>query len=385
VYARDVLRYSQPPTSTDLSQPYDPDFSSSKAGPSACLVQPTDAAVPVSIFFIPVQPPSHAIGVAYEYSLSTDLVAPPPPSQAPLQSGDTLLTVDWSSPGNDPDIAGFEVYSDPPAGTTSSGGCGCGNAAGSSPSTVVVDGSMEDGMQCMAAQASIVKTDIPFDVDADGLETSTPESGPGEASTDAAPASTDGAVEAEEGGLDAGAPRADAGGATDGGGGRPVTCSPPPSGGCSDPALTNQQFLVGSANTDAGTTAPGDDGGDGGDDGGVVGVTLGGGGISTINSAYEASEIDTLSTTSLTLSGLTNGANYHVVIVSFDASGNYGPASNLRCAKPGAVNDFWQSYKDDGGTANGCALERNSDAQTGSVFGLGIFAAAAALIRRRRR
>src|ERR1700722_11678726 len=234
VYARDVLRYSQPPTSTDLSQPYDPDFSSSKAGPSACLVQPTDAAVPVSIFFIPVQPPAHAIGVAYEYSLSTDLVAPPPPSQAPLQSGDTLLTVDWSSPGNDPDIAGFEVYSDPPAGTTSSGGCGCGNAAGSSPSTVVVDGSMEDGMQCMAAQASIVKTDIPFDVDADALETSTPESGPGEASTDAAPASTDGAVEAEEGGLDAGAPKADAGGATDGGGGRPVTCSPPPSGGCSD-------------------------------------------------------------------------------------------------------------------------------------------------------
>ncbi len=92
-----------------------------------------------------------------------------------------------------------------------------------------------------------------------------------------------------------------------------------------------------------------------------------------------------MTATSLTLTGLTNGVTYHVAVTSIDGSGNVGPVSVLQCGKPGAVNDFWQSYKDDGGGASGCALESGSNAQTGSVFGLGMFAAAAALLRRRRR
>ena len=77
IFARDVLRYSaQPIGGTVVNQTWDPTFHYGSNGESACKVQASDAAVPISIYFIPVNSTANAIGTAYEYSLSTDLVAP---------------------------------------------------------------------------------------------------------------------------------------------------------------------------------------------------------------------------------------------------------------------------------------------------------------------
>jgi len=406
VFARDVLRYSaQPIGGSPVNQMWDSTFHYGSNGESACHLQASDAAVPISIYFIPVNPTYNAIGTAYEYSLSTDLVAPPPPSINSLQSGDTLLTINWSSPGTDPDIVGYAVYSDPQAGGATTGGCACGSSVGTGANSYVGDGaiSIADATtgRCMEAEVdaqdegdgeSDALPDVPTvplldaagtDADLDGglLEASLPE-----AATDAAPG--DGGLEAGDGGSVAGT----------GDSGLPVDCNPVNMGGsgdggassCADLLLTAHQFIVGGTVTEvvdgatveveASTVTTVDV--DGSDEGGV---TLTGGGISEIPPAYKAGEIDSITATSLTLTGLTNGLTYHVAVTSIDGSGNVGPVSALQCAKPGAVNDFWQSYKDDGGGASGCALESGGNAQTGSVFGLGMFAAAAALLRRRRR
>jgi hypothetical protein len=411
IFARDVLRYSaQPIDSTNLDQSWDPTFNYSPQGESACHVQTSDAAVPISIYFIPVNSTSNAIGTAYEYSLSTDLVAPPPPTVSPLAAGDTLLTVNWASPGTDPDIVGFAVYSDPPAGGSTTGGCSCGSNVGTGANSYVGDGAVdiEDataGNRCMeaevdgesdactgdacisdgavtAAPEAAVRPFVPLVADADD-EVDLEASMPVEASTDGGDAGDAGAVAGDAGdGGEAGPPpdcnAVNQGGSGDGG-----------ASSCADLLLTANQFIVNAVTT---TTAL--DGAiieveastpiyeEGGTDGGV---TLGGGGISEIPPKYKAGEIDSVTATSLTLTGLTNDAIYHVAVTSIDGSGNVGPTSVLQCAKPGPVNDFWQSYKDDGGSASGCALEQGGNAQTGSVFGLGIFAAAAALVRRRRR
>ncbi len=421
VYARDVLRYSAQPIGA-TSQVYDPTFNYSSNGESSCHVQASDAAVPISIYFIPVNSTSNAIGTAYEYSLSTDLVAPPAPAINSLQSGDTLLTINWSSPGTDPDIVGYAVYSDPQAGGATTGGCACGSSVGTGANSYVGDGAISiadaTSSRCMEAEvesgtdgetdalsdvpsvplldAAFVKAELPTEIfpfitDAAGTDADPDggvlEAGVLEASTDGAPG--DGDLEAGDGGSVAG---------TGDAGGLPTDCNPVNMGGsgdggassCADLLLTAHQFIVGGTTTEeidgatveveASTVTTTDV--DGGEEGGV---TLTGGGIAEIPLQYKAGEIDSITATSLTLTGLTNGLTYHVVVTSIDGSGNVGPVSTPQCGKPGPVNDFWQSYKDDGGGASGCALESGGNAQTGSVFGLGMFAAAAALLRRRRR
>jgi hypothetical protein len=366
-------------------------------------VQASDAAVPISIYFIAVGPNQNALGTAYQYSLSTDLVAPPPPAINSLSEGDTLLTINWTSPGTDPDIVGYAVYSDPPAGGSTTGGCSCGSGVGSGANSYVGDGAIdiEDataGNRCMEAEV---------DGETDGSDAEQEA-----AATPAVDAESDDA-EALEASLTDGGVIGDAGTTGDGGAtagvdsgtgmvdsGYPVNCNPINMGGsgdggsssCADLILTGHQFVVNGTTTvttadgavevvEASTTTTVDV------DGEVVegGVTLTGGGISEIPPRYKAGEIDSVTATSLTLTGLTNGTTYHVGVTSIDGSGNVGPMSTLSCKTPGAVNDFWQSYKDDGGSAGGCALESGGNAQTGSVFGLGMFAAAAALLRRRRR
>ena len=408
VYARDVLRYSAPPTTSTSAQSFDPTFNYSSSGESACHIQSSDAAVPISIYFVPVNSTSNALGTAYQYALTTDLVAPPPPTVSPVQSGDTLLTVNWSSPGTDPDIVGFSVFSDPPAGGSTTGGCSCGGAAGSGANSYVGDGALpiQDsspaGSRCMEAEVDAAQCDADVCIADDGpvestindsaaadveLEAAGLEGGPLEASTP------------DGGGPEAGG--AGDAGARDGGKGLPVNCNPINMGGaidggassCADLLLTANQFIVNGGTTmmtadgsivevEAAPPPPVFDLEAGGDAGGV---TLSGGGISEIPPAYNAGEIDSVTATSLTLTGLKNGKIYHVVVTTIDGSGNVGPVSTMVCAIPAPVNDFWKTYQVDGGRARGCALEGGPNTQAGSVLGLGVFAAIAALLRRRKR
>jgi hypothetical protein len=436
VYARDVLRYSAPPAQVTASQPYDTTYNYGPTGENACHVQQTDAPVPINIYFIPVQNGTTAIGTAYEYSMSTDLVAPPPPAVSPIQSGDTLLTVNWTSPGTDPDIVGFAVYSDPPAGGVTTGGCSCGSNVGNGANSYVGDGSADFGetgtmSRCMEAAAD-GESDAEGDGSSDGasdapmsptLEAAIARATPqlqfdmpfavGDADTDGdlpAGGPADGAP--PEASIEGGAGDAGDAGVGDGGMGvgdaggdsGPTNCNPVNRGGdvdgsassCADLLFSNASHVVSGSTTttiitDSGTevveasttvTTILTDSGAVDEEGGV---TLSGGGISEIPPKYKAGEIDSITATSLTLTGLTNGVTYHIVVTSIDGSGNVGPVSTVTCSKPGQVNDFWQSYKDDGGGASGCALESNANAQTGSVFGLGMAAAGAAFVRRRRR
>jgi len=341
VFARDVLRYEQPPADPAAGQLYSSSYNYSTAGELACHVQPDDAAVPLGIYFIAVDSTGNTLGTAYQYSLTADLVAPPPPTVSTPAPGDTLLTVNWSSPGNDPDIVGFAVYSDPPSGTTSnSGGCGCGPSPGS-------------------AAASYI---------------------PEEASTSQEGGST---LRCEDAGADA-APRCVMV-PNQGGTGSSASCESTNLTGHNTPVSGTSTDAGGGTSADASDDA-GDDGGEGGtDEGGTTSVTLTGGGTSNINPTYLAGEVDTNTATSLQLVGLTNGVKYKIGVASLDGSGNVGPLSPLVCGTSGAVNDFWQTYKDDGG-GSGCALDAaGTNLQAGSVFGLGMFASAAALWRRRRR
>ena len=119
VYARDLLRYSGVSAPATPTQSYDPGFNASAEGESACHVQVTDAVVPLTIYFIPVNATSLTLGSAFSYSLRTDLVAPPPPCTIDAQGGAGSLDVQWASVEPDPDRVGFEVF------TQRAGDSGC--------------------------------------------------------------------------------------------------------------------------------------------------------------------------------------------------------------------------------------------------------------------
>lgn len=393
IYARDVLRYEQPGNTT---QPYDPNFHSSSEGPTACKVQLSDAAVPISIYFIPVTSTFTAAGTAYEWTLNADSVAPPAPTSVTLNPGDTLLQVQWTSPGNDPDIVGFAVYSDPPAGGLTTGGCACGSTPGSGANSYA--GGDADTTQSDATSSSCIDsgsgsdssslTDAPGEaaeeaaVDAEPDAPAAPEAGMAEASIEAGMEASTSADSGKGSGIDSGASTTpDAG----------TTCHPVNTGGggaCASFNLTSNVYVVGGTTT----TTVGDASSDveiipvtTGDEttGSEGGVILSGGGISQINPTYKAGEIDDITATQLTLTGLTNGLNYVVVVTSIDGSGNVGPISEPpSCKQPEPTDDYWKTYKTDGGGASGCALGAGPSAP---VFAVGILAAAAGLARRRRR
>jgi hypothetical protein len=192
----------------------------------------------------------------------------------------------------------------------------------------------------------------------------------------------------------------DAGDAGDGG---HMTCNPINVGGsgeagaCVDYNLTGNTFVVGSATTttasdgavivsDAAltttTTTTSADGAISDIDGGV---TLSGGGISEINPKYKGGELDSNSATSLTLTGLTNYLYYKVGVSTIDGSGNVGPISTLQCVSPAPVNDYWNTYKQDGGGTNGCTFEGTGANAEVPIFAVGFLGAVVAFFRRRRR
>jgi hypothetical protein len=127
-------------------------------------------------------------------------------------------------------------------------------------------------------------------------------------------------------------------------------------------------------------------------------VTTGGGGRSNISCNYVlgvgsnctaggGQTITGEATSRYTITGLSNGAIYNVVVAAVDATGNVGPPSPLTCDYPAPVKDFWKTYRDAGGKAGGgfCALE-TLGAPAGSTLALGgLSAVLAALVRRRRR
>ena len=86
----------------------------------------------------------------------------------------------------------------------------------------------------------------------------------------------------------------------------------------------------------------------------------------------------------VTISGLTNGVNYKIAAAASDIYGNVGPLSALVCATPQPIDDFWNVY---GGPAGGgfCALEGAGMPAGAAAFAGAMLVAAIGLVRRRRR
>ncbi|HEX8790917.1 MAG TPA: hypothetical protein VF765_08180 [Polyangiaceae bacterium] len=328
VYARDVLRYEQPPTQSGQGQPYDPSYHASSDGELACEVQTDDSEVPINLYFLAVNSAEHVVGQSGCYVLGTDLVGPPAPPQVTVQAGDTLLSVSWTSPGSDPDLVGFDVWSDPPAGGAKSSGssvagCGCSIA----PGVPAVDDAVEE---------SEIAPEI-----GDGASTDADEGG-GDSSVDGSLADSG---SARDGGNDSG---------SDGGG-----------DAATDAAVCRSENLTGHSSP--------------------ANV----GGISQIDGKYLAHNLPgttpPTSSSPLTLTGMKNGTNYAVVVTSTDAYGNDGPASDPGCAVPQTVSDFWGTYAGDNGSVATCALETVGGSGGGALLPASLLATAAALLRRRRR
>jgi len=83
-------------------------------GQSACNAQPTFAAVPLTIYFLPIVGDMLATGsLPLEYPIATDLVGPPAPAGLSLTPGNSILFVDWN-PNTDSDTIGYDLFTDPP-------------------------------------------------------------------------------------------------------------------------------------------------------------------------------------------------------------------------------------------------------------------------------
>jgi len=384
-------------------------------GPSACSTQSTFAAVPITLWFLPLDAGLNVVGTPYSQQINTDMVGPPSPTGVTKTAGDTLIKVTWI-PNSDLDTVGYDVFIDPPPGlqptdaaadaqlycpdsatpVTASGSSGStsGTAAGaaSGVSTGSASGSMAgaaSGSASGSASGAASGASGSASGTASGAASGSASGAPSGSASGAASGSTSGAASASASGS----------GATSGSVPTPteagciyVNFGPGITGKCGSAVLTGGTALDASTATTPpvldqdGTTIEGGS------------TTTTGGGVSTIPCAYGIGlggncysggdvTITGESSSSYTIPGLVNGVWYNVVLASVDGSGNVGPPSPEVCDYPAPVSDFWKTYRTAGGQAGGgfCALE-TLGAPAGASFALGVAGAGLlAAVRRRRR
>jgi hypothetical protein len=328
--------------------PFPPTAGAPGLGAEACTAQAGFTAVAMNVSFVPVNASTQAYdGVAFVYQINTDLVGPPAPSGFGETPGETLLNLTWN-PNSDSDTAGYNIFIDP------------------IPGLEGVDSSVpiEAGQILVCPDAGAP----------------TPEAGPD------AEASTEGG-----GAIEASTPEASTGTGTDAGCvleqvGINAPVSVPPYA-CTDTILASGITQA----TGTTTTAPVTD-----DAGDIIegGVAEGAGGISLIPSQFalgaanknpNGMTIADKSTGSYTIKGLVDGVTYTVVVAAVDGFANVGPPTAEVCDNPAPIQDFWQTYGQDGGRAGGfCALD-TVGAGGSSLAGVGCVFVVAGLLRRRRR
>jgi len=312
-------------------------------GVDACSAQTTFAGVPITIWFLPLDLMGNSIGTPYSDTINTDLVGPPPPVGIGETVGDSLFNVTWTA-NTDADTTGYDVFVDPPPGSTATAPVAVSDATAGPVAS----------LYCPDSGTSSVTTVATDDASDD-------------ASDDATTTTTVASV-------DAGCFYVYTGGAS-------------ASGTVSNMGTCTSTNLSGALTVDSGATVV--------DEAGVVSA---GGGISTIPCTYvlgvgsscylEGGETVTgESTSEYTIKGLTDGTTYDVVVASVDGSGNVGPPSSCVHDYPAPVTDFWATYRASGGEAGGsfCALDAVG-LPVGSAGLLGGLATAfLTAVRRRRR
>jgi hypothetical protein len=367
-------------------------------GASACNAQPAFTGVPITLYFIAELSNYIVTGsTPMQYIVNTDLVGPPAPLGLSTASGETLIVANWT-PNSDSDTVGYDVYTDPPPGTTQQIGNYVCNEAGSSTETVQDSSLDADAVAEAVAEAGPVAEDAEIEessspaidaavlVDAEGdaiasIDAIAPSDASGTASSvDATTAEIADAM------MPDGTGTAPACYYSYGGGLGSMT-----TGSCSDKNLggsigvdasTVTEDLDASVDIDASTDI----------DATTVEDTTGGG-ISTVNPIYLVPVsgnvgmlISSKTQGSYTITGLSDNVVYAVAVSAVDAYGNVGPPSNQWCDYPAPVNDFWQLYREAGGQAGGlCALEAVGAPVSSTVAFGAAGALCVGLVRRRRR
>ena len=345
-------------------------------GAEGCSTQSGIAAVPIFVDFVVTDSSGNPAGTSYQYNLPTDMIGPPAPGGVGTTVGDTLLNVTWTA-NSDADSAGYMLFMDPirgdeeaGLGSTSGQTLVCPDTGAPIPEGGDESGEIDDG-------ASDETTVSEASIDASAVDATTSDA----AASDAAP--TDAAVPEAAPAADAGCYYINTGG---------VSRDAAGSGICYDAVLSQGSTLDGGETTvepEASTVF--DEAGDVVDEGGVV--VEGAGGISLVPLVYSIGvssgfTVPDKAVGSYTIKGLTNNVTYYVAVSAVDGYGNVGPPSansTQTCNYPAPVQDFWQTYEQDGGAGGGfCALETVGTGGS-SLAGVGLVLAGAAIIRRRRR
>jgi hypothetical protein len=366
--------------------PFPPTYTAQ--GAAACNAQPTFAAVPMTINFVPVDSSGNYDGTAYQFAQPTDLIGPPAPTGLTLAVGDTLLFASWGL-NVDSDTAGYDLYIDPIPGHE-------GTISGLPDAQMLV---CPDTGASSVVDASVDGSDAGDGGDGDppsdsGDDGSTVDTGATDAS-DAGTGPTDSGD--ESGGDDGGDDGSDGGedGSTVDAGAAAVVdagCYVINVGGSTGGGACSSVILTSGIVQDSGAGAVevlDEDGDVIESDAGTS--TSGSGGISTIPSANLIGvgnggvTVPDKSTGSFTIEGLKDNSTYTVVVAAVDGFGNIGPPSTEACSSPAPIEDFWKIYRDDGGMAGGglCALEEIG-AHVPSTTGVLLFGGCAALLVRRR-
>jgi len=376
-------------------------------GASACLAQPTETAVTLTVYVLPVVSGYIVSGAtSFQQEIITDLVGPSPPENVNIADGDTLFVVNWTA-NADADTYGYDVFIDPMPGANgtlvdaSAAGAvqlicpDAGSSSTSSSSSSTSSSSSSSDLDSSDVDSSDVNSSDADSSDADSSDANSSDanSSAGSSSSSSTTASSTGSSSSSQSG-----------------------CYSVSIGSTSPmPGTTscNSQVLLDESVRDSGAvTSTVNDAGD------LVEAstsTSGLLGVATIPCAYllgrtPASCPDgqlVYMSTSLTAIGETDQSytitdlidfgpggtqnqpvDYNVVVAAVDASGNVGPPSPEACDYPAPVNDFYTLYRNAGGTAGGgfCALEAVGMPVGSSAAALGgVGAVILGLYRRRRR
>jgi hypothetical protein len=327
VHVRDMVKFLG-----TSSAGIDPDYPS--AGEDACHAITTSGAVPLTLQFVWFHGPANAVN-SLQVGLNVEMIGPAPPSGVDAGIGDGLLRLSWT-PQNDPTTKGFNIFIDPLPGHE-----GPQQPADASEAASTTDSG--SGHQVQVCQEGGV-TDGGLDDTGDVIEIP-----------------VDGGCVTETV-LDA---------------------EPVPTASTTCPSTI---LVSGVTGTGTGTPSPTGDSGNAASEAGTT-VTVTGTAPSAAALALVYQTIGDGTATSATIAGLKDGFNYTVAISAIDNLNDNGPLSVPACQIPQPIDDFWKKYTAAGGQAGGgfCALEGPGVPVSGSIFSIGMAAAAFAWARRRRR
>ncbi len=282
IAVRDILAYLG-----GGAVPQDGHYHPNQGNEGACHTQVNDSAVTPAIYFMAINQTAgySADGSPFQYSLTTDLVGPPPPGNPTIALGDTLLVVNWS-PIVDPSTVGYKIFMDPIPGQEALGVSEAG----------VLEASTATETYCPDSSTPPVDAATPVDSGDDGASDA-------EAGVSGGPVDSGCFTYT----INQGSSATPVSSCSSG-----VLSTPP-----STPSTATQPVLG-----DGGETFF-----DAGDDGGGTSGSgnTAGGGNSNIPLNYLVASAPGQTNTNASIAGLVDGVTYNVVVSAYDGTGNIGP------------------------------------------------------------